>query len=89
MRYNRDYMGHMVAMCYLRPYIEVMKADTFNQFLADYRATYGPIRDKGLAAKLGVSKHTLIRLKQRGGTKVTAYACAALMHNLEHYKGEN
>jgi len=66
-----------------------MKADTFNAFLADYRATYGPIKDKDLAAKLGVSKHTFIRLKQRGGTKVTAYACAALMHNLKHYKGEN
>ena len=85
---NRDYMGYMVAMCYMRPYIPHMKADTFNAFLADYRATYGPIRDKALAAKLGVSKHTFIRLKQRGGTKVTAYACAALMHNLEHYRGE-
>lgn len=79
----------MVAICCFCHYIDRMKADTFNAFLADYRATYGPIRDKAMAVKLGVSRHTFTRLKQRGGTKVTAYACAALMHNLEHYKGEN
>ena len=62
-----------------------MKADTFNAFLADYRATYGPIRDKDMAVKLGVSKCTFIRLKQRGGNRVLAYACAALMHNLGDY----
>ena len=62
-----------------------MKADTFNAFLADYRTTYGPIKDKAMAVKLGVSRHTFTRLKQRGGNRVLAYACAALMHNLGEY----
>ena len=62
-----------------------MKADTFNAFLADYRATYGPIKDKAMAVKLGVSRHTFTRLKQRGGNRLLAYACAALMHNLGEY----
>lgn len=62
-----------------------MEQTTFTAFLAEYRATYGPISDRAMRQKLGVSKSTFIRLKQRGGSQVLAYACAALIHNLREY----
>ena len=65
-----------------------MTKHEFLQFLADYRATYGPIGDREMLVKLGVSRSTYFRIKRRGGDRVLALACAALMHNLEHYKGD-
>jgi len=62
-----------------------MTKHEFLQFLADYRATYGPIKDRDMLGKLGVSRATYFRIKKRGGDKVLALACAALMHNIKRY----
>ena len=68
-----------------------MTPDQFNAFLADYRATHGPITDGDMAQKLGIHRDTMTNLKQRGAPlngRVYSYALAALMHNLKPY-GEN
>jgi len=62
-----------------------MTKDEFLQFLADYRATYGPIRDRDMLLRLGVSRATYYRMKKRGGDRVLAFACAALMHNIKAF----
>jgi len=62
-----------------------MTKHEFLQFLADYRATYGPIGDSDMVVKLGVSRSTYFRIKKRGGDRVLALACAALMHNIKAY----
>ena len=86
MRYNPAYIGNLLALCGFLGHYLGMEAETFCKFLSEYRATYGPIKDCRMADRLGISADTFTRMKQRGtSNSILAYACSALMHNLDAY----
>ena len=64
----------------------MMTPASFINWLSDMKSAGLAKTDLDCARLLGVTKNTILNLKERGGNHRDALACRALLHRMEPYK---